>query len=83
MKILIGTLSVFCMRSEYMSLSKLNSEMTAFLDSLKNPLRDEIECLRKIVMSVDYELTEGVKWKGPNYSINRKGQIKTKVNPQK
>lgn len=78
MKILIGTLSVFCMRSEYMSLSKLNSEITAFLDSLKNPLRDEIECLRKIVMSVDYELTEGVKWKAQTTVLIEKAKLQQK-----
>lgn len=41
--------------------SKLNSEVTAFLDSLKHSLRDEIECLRKIIMSTDYDLNEGIK----------------------
>lgn len=52
--------------------------MTAFLDSLKNPLRDEIECLRKIVMSVDYELTEGVKWKAQTTVLIEKAKLQQK-----
>lgn len=57
--------------------------MTAFLDSLNHSLRDEIECLRKIIMSTDYELTEGIKWNGPNYSINGEDRITMRINPQK
>jgi len=63
--------------------SKLNSEVTAFLDSLKHPLRDEIIYLRKIILSTDYELTEGIKWKGPNYSINGQDRITIRIHPQK
>lgn len=66
-----------------MSQNKLNSEVTAFLDSLEHPLRDEIECLRKIIMSTDYELTEGIKWNGPNYSINGEDRITIRINPPK
>ncbi|MGI6759243.1 MAG: DUF1801 domain-containing protein [Bacilli bacterium] len=66
-----------------MSQSKLNSEVTAFLDCLKHSLRDEIECLRKIIMSTDYDLNEGIKWNGPNYSINGEDCITIRINPQK
>lgn len=66
-----------------MSQNKLNSEVTAFLDSLEHPLRDEIECLRKIIMSTDYELTEGIKWNGPNYSINGEDRITIRISPKK
>ena len=66
-----------------MSQSKLNSEVTAFLDSLKHSLRDEIERLRKIIMSTEYNLNEGIKWNGPNYSINGEDRITIRINPQK
>ena len=66
-----------------MSQNNLNSDVTAFLDSLKHPLRDEIECLRKIIMSTDYVLAEGIKWKGPNYSINGEDRITIRIHPQK
>jgi uncharacterized protein YdeI (YjbR/CyaY-like superfamily) len=66
-----------------MGQNKLNGEVTAFLDNLKHSLREEIEYLRKIIMSTDYELTEGIKWNGPNYSINGEDRITIRVNPQK
>ena len=66
-----------------MGQSELNSKVTGFLDSLNHALRAEIECLRNIIMSTDYELTEGIKWNGPNYSINGKDRITMRINPQK
>ena len=66
-----------------MGQSELNSKVTDFLDSLNHALRAEIECLRNIIMSTDYELTEGIKWNGPNYSINGKDRITMRINPQK
>ena len=66
-----------------MGQNKLNGEVTAFLDNLKHLLREEIEYLRKIIMSTDYELTEGIKWNGPNYSINGEDRITIRINPQK
>jgi uncharacterized protein YdeI (YjbR/CyaY-like superfamily) len=82
-KIFIGILNVFLYEDGYMSQSKLNSEVTAFLDSLKHSLRDEIERLRKIIMSTEYDLNEGIKWNGPNYSINGEDRITIRINPQK
>ena len=61
----------------------MNSEVTAFLDSLKHSLRDEIECLRKIIVSTDYDLNEGIKRNGPNYSINGEYRITIRINTQK
>lgn len=66
-----------------MSQSKLNSEVAAFLVGLNHSLRDEIECLRKIIMSTEFELTEGIKWNGPNYSINGEDRITIRIHPQK
>lgn len=66
-----------------MSQIKLNSEVTSFLDSLNHPLRNEIECLRQLIMSTDHELTEGIKWNGPNYSINGEDRITIRINPPK
>ena len=34
-------------------------------------------------MSTDYELTEGIKWNGPNYSINGEDRITIRINPPK
>jgi uncharacterized protein YdhG (YjbR/CyaY superfamily) len=45
----------------------LNKEVTQFLDNLNHPLRKEIEELRQIVLNSENELTENIKWNGPNY----------------
>ena len=60
-----------------------SNEVTAFLDSLKHPLRDEIEYLRAIIMSTDYNLTERIKWNGPNYSINGEDRITIRISSPK
>ena len=61
----------------------LSNEVTAFLDSLKHSLRDEIEYLRTIIMSTEFDLTEGIKWNGPNYSINGEDRITIRINSPK
>src|SRR5690606_37835696 len=50
----------------YMKRIHLSDKVTAFLDDMNHPLRDEIEYLRKIIMSTGLELSEGIKWNGPN-----------------
>jgi hypothetical protein len=66
-------------RSEFMKNKYLNNEVTAFLDSMKPSLRDEIEYLRTLIMSTDFDLTEGIKWNGPNYSINDEDRITIRI----
>jgi hypothetical protein len=66
-----------------MGQSNLNKEVTYFLDSLNLSLRDEVECLREIIMGAGYELTESVKWNGPNYSINGEDRITIRISPKK
>lgn len=60
-----------------------SDEVTAFLDSLKHPLRDEIDYLRKLILSSKYELTEGIKWNGPNYSSGGEDRITMRLHPQR
>lgn len=66
-----------------MSRDKLNREVTEFLDGLNHSLRKEIECLREIILSTDYDLAEGIKWNGPNYSLNGEDRITLRIHPQK
>lgn len=61
----------------------LSKEVTSLLDNLEHPLRNEIEYLRTIIMSTDLGLSEGVKWNGPNYSINNVDRITIRINPFK
>ncbi|MCA5006127.1 DUF1801 domain-containing protein [Sphingobacterium bovistauri] len=62
---------------------KLNIEVTAFLDSLNHPLRNEIEQLRVYILSANNELNENVKWNGPNYHLDNEDRITMKIQPPK
>ncbi len=61
---------------------ELNAEVTKFLDHLSHPLRNEIEYLRRLVMSADLGLMESVKWNGPNYGIEKEDRITFRIHPQ-
>lgn len=62
---------------------KLNDEVTKLLDDLNHPLRKEIEQLRIQILSAHSELTENVKWNGPNYCINNNDRLTMRVQPPK
>lgn len=61
----------------------LNNEVTDFLDQINPSLRDEIEYLRSIIMSTGMNLTEGIKWNAPSYSINGNDRITLRINSPK
>jgi hypothetical protein len=63
--------------------NRLNAEVTAFLDRLNHPLRDLIEALRQIISSAHSELSEGIKWNAPSYSLNHQDRITLKLFPHK
>jgi hypothetical protein len=62
---------------------KLNPEVTKFLEELGHPLRKEIEKLRKIILSADTELTENIKWNGPNFCFRKEDRITLRIQPPK
>ncbi len=57
----------------------LNSEVTALLDELKHPFRKEIEELRNCILLADKNLTENIKWNGPNYCFDNEDRITMRV----
>jgi hypothetical protein len=61
--------------------SNINSEVTDFLDELNHPFRKEIELLRNVVLSADTNLTENIKWNGPNYCFDNEDQITMRIQP--
>jgi hypothetical protein len=63
--------------------NNLNSEVTAFLADKNHPLRKEIEQLRILIVSIDSNLTENIKWNGPNYCFNNEDRITMKIQPPK
>jgi hypothetical protein len=62
---------------------KLDNEVTAFLDKQNHPFRKEIEYLRNCILSVSNNLTENIKWNGPNYGIKGNDRITMRINPPK
>jgi len=61
----------------------LNPEVTALLDTLNPPFRNEIEQLRHLILSADSGLTENVKWNGPNYCFDNEDRITMRVQAPK
>lgn len=61
----------------------MNPEVTNFLDPLNHPLRNEIEQLRKIILSAKSGIEENIKWNGPNYTFNGEDRITMKIQPPK
>ena len=59
----------------------LNSEVTEFLDTLNHPFREEIEYLRNCILSADKQLTENIKWNGPNYCVGDADRITMRIQP--
>ncbi len=59
----------------------LNSEVSHFLDELNHPFRNEIEQLRRYIVASNAELTENIKWNGPNYCFNNEDRITMRVQP--
>lgn len=61
----------------------LNEEVTEFLDALNHPLRNEIEALRRIILSANADLIENIKWNAPNYRFGGDDRITMKIRPPK
>jgi hypothetical protein len=61
--------------------NNLSKEVNDFLDELNHPFRKEIEFLRNVVLSADNNLTENIKWNGPNYCFNNDDRITMRIQP--
>jgi hypothetical protein len=61
----------------------LNRDVSGFLDQQFYPLRKEIERLRVTILSTDNNLTENIKWNGPNYCFGSEDRITMKIQPTK
>ena len=61
----------------------MNNEVNIFLDKANHPFRPEIDALRKIILAAQPELTENIKWNGPNYCIDGEDRITMKIYPRK
>lgn len=59
----------------------LNSEVTDFLNEQPHPFRNEIEVLRKYILSANPALTENIKWNGPNYCLQNQDRVTMRIQP--
>ena len=63
--------------------TKLNKEVTDFLNAQNHPLINEIELLRNIILLADNRLSENIKWNGPNYAVGEEDRLTMKIQPPK
>ena len=61
----------------------MNQDVTLFLDNLNHPFRQQIELLRKIILTAAPAIEENIKWNGPNYTLEGHDRITIRVNPPK
>jgi hypothetical protein len=59
----------------------LSIEVTALLDALNHPFRNEIEQLRICILEANKRLEENIKWNGPNYCFDNEDRITMRVQP--
>lgn len=62
---------------------RFNPEVNRFLDAMNHPLRQEIDALRMIILNSNIQLTENIKWNGPNYCFDGQDRVTLKINPPK
>ena len=61
----------------------LNPDVSVFLDEQNHPLRKEIQLLRQSILSANKNLSENIKWNGPNYCLDKEDRITMKIQPPK
>lgn len=59
----------------------MENEVTAFMKTLKHPLKAEIEEVRKIILSTHKNLEENIKWNGPNFHFHGEDRITMRIQP--
>lgn len=64
-------------------MQNLNPEVSTFLNEQNHPFRQEIEQLRLIILAAVPDLTENIKWNGPNYCLGQEDRITMRINPPK
>jgi len=64
-------------------MSNKSKEVTQFLDDQNHPFRKEIEQLRNYILAANTNLTENIKWNGPNYCFENEDRITMKIQPPK
>ena len=71
------------MRNITIEIMNVNIDVTHFLKELNHPFQEEIELLRTCILTVDLNLTENIKWNGPNYCFHNEDRITMRIHPPK
>jgi hypothetical protein len=61
----------------------VNIDVTNLLKELNHPFQQEIELLRTCILTADQNLTENIKWNGPNYCFKDEDRITMRIQPPK
>jgi len=56
-----------------------SNDVTQLINELNPPLIQAIEYLRELILSVELELTETIKWNGPNYQYKQEDRITLRI----
>lgn len=60
-----------------------SNEVSGLLNELNLPLIKAIEQLRELILNVDLDLVETIKWNGPNYQYKNEDRITLRVQDTK
>jgi hypothetical protein len=52
-----------------------HQHVVEFLNELEHPQKKEIEEVRKIILGVNEQITEHIKWKAPSFCINNEDRV--------
>lgn len=71
-------------KRKYMSNhSNTNVQVTQFISGMNHPLALEINRLREIILSANQDISENIKWNGPNYMHYGEDRITLRIQPPK
>ncbi|MET3699571.1 uncharacterized protein DUF1801 [Bacillus oleivorans] len=52
-----------------------SQQVTEFMENLDHPLKEEIDAVRKIILSTNGQITEQIKWNAPSFCFNNEDRI--------
>lgn len=60
-----------------------NFQVTQFISEMNHPLAVEINRLREIILTANNDISEIIKWNGPNYMHRGEDRITMRIQPPK
>ncbi|GIN84229.1 hypothetical protein J6TS2_06150 [Heyndrickxia sporothermodurans] len=52
-----------------------HQQVVEFMDNLEHPLKEEIEAVRKIILSANKQINEHIKWNAPSFQFENEDRI--------